>query len=236
MHFQVCSPYTYPPPKAKNHHQLEEHGDSGRTVPLYPPWGSNSPVRDGRGACCPLYYDKIQQLGTVLLSHTVRPLSRSNTKTLATARDTPCGPPLPTCLMPPPGHVGTGAVGGVPAGPGWPAHPPAHFPPPRYDYTHGAKGWGLPSHPPLPEAGAIGQSSGKDDPATFNAGGASGFHRTYLLSVTTRKACPLGTTLSAAMHADSSALFTVCTSPSRGCAILRGSSGPNQTPYPANPK
>ena len=158
---------------------LGRSGDSGRSVPLYPPWGSNPPLRDGRGACCPLYYDKIQQLGTVPLSHTARLLSRCNTKTLATALDTPCGPPLMAGPLPPRGPVGTGAVGGVPAGPGWPAHLHAHSPPPQYDYTHGARGWGLLSHPPLPEAGAIGQSSKKDDPATSIAGGSSGYHHTH---------------------------------------------------------
>ena len=119
VHFQVCSPYTYLPPKPKPPPVGRAGGDSGRSVPLYPPWGSNPRLRDGRGACCPLYDDKIQQLGTVPLSHTARLLSQCNTKTLATALDTPCGPPLMASPLPPPGPVGTGAVGGVPAGPGW---------------------------------------------------------------------------------------------------------------------
>ena len=140
VHFQVCSPYVYPLPKSKNPLQLEGRGGSGRSVPLYPPWGSNLPLRDRRGACCPLYYDKIQQLGTVPHSHTARPLSRCSPNTLATALDTPCGPPQMAGPLLPPGPVGTGAVGGVPAGPGWPAHLHAHSPPPEYDYTHGARG------------------------------------------------------------------------------------------------
>ena len=128
----------------QNHHLLEEGGGLGRSVPLYPPWGWNPPLRDARGACCPLFYDKIQQLGTVPLSHTVRLLSRCNTKTLATAHDTPCGPPLTTCPLPPPRHVGTGAVRGVPAGPSWPAHPPAHSLHPDMTIHMETKGGGYP--------------------------------------------------------------------------------------------
>ena len=159
--------------------QGKKWGFRGVRWTLSPLRGSNPPLQDGRGARCPLYYDEMVPRGTDYPPHTDRRLSLGVSQKSATACDTPCVRPLTTCLLSSPDHAGTCAVGGVPAGPSLPAHPPVHFPPPRYDYTRGATGWGLPLHPPLLEAIAKGQSLGKDNPATSNTGGASGCHHTH---------------------------------------------------------
>ena len=146
---------------------------------LYPPRGSNPPPRNGRGVRYPLYYDEVLLQGTVYPPHTDSRISPRVPQKLATACDTPCAPPHTIGLLSPPDRGGTSDVGGVPAGLGWPAHPPIHCLLLRYDYTRGAKEWGPPLHLLLPEAAAKGQSLGKAYPATSTAGGASRYHHTH---------------------------------------------------------
>ena len=88
--FRYAHPILNHRQKAKNHQQKGKAGDSGCSVRLYPPRGSNPPLQDGRGACCPLYYDKMQLSGTVHPSHSVRQLCLGATLKYWLRRATRC--------------------------------------------------------------------------------------------------------------------------------------------------
>ena len=167
VHIQVCSHLTTPTPKA------------GRSAVPSPLRGSNHPLWNGRDAHYQLCYDKFLPQDVVCPANRIKRLVPGGTRKLATEPCTPCVSQPAVYPQLPPGHAGTGAVGGVPAGPGWPAHQHIHSHKSLCGYIHGATTWGLPVHQPPPAAAARGQSSKKVSLVASSAGGASKYHHTH---------------------------------------------------------